>query len=129
MINTVSLKKIGTPAVAKVAGLFVLAALAMAFFAFPMVSLAMGGCGVKPQLVQRFTVVQGYNQATDNSGKVVFHPFPAGHVPAVKLGSYIDAFYNNKDWAATVTKLNSDGTPKTGIVALDNGKAGTPLKF
>lgn len=51
MMNTVSLKKIGNPAAAKIAGFFAFAALAMAFFAAPLGIEAMGGggCGIKSQ--------------------------------------------------------------------------------
>jgi hypothetical protein len=83
-MNTVSLNKSKTRTVAKVASLLVLAALAIAFFAFPMASFAMG-CGGKGKSKTTSGIVAGHVQfealiqdtpGTKNSLKTVTPPNP-----------------------------------------------------
>ncbi len=123
-MNTVSQDKATTRAVMKFTGLLMLAALAIAFFALPMASLAM--C-VKNKPVAAKFVALVTSAPTMQDGTVTQFTSVAG---TVLQGSWIIVSFppkgQTKDawWAATITsKIKSDGT------ATGTTTAGTLLKI
>jgi len=128
MMKSVSLKKIGTPVVTRIAGLLVLSALAIAFFALPLASFAKmgGGCGGQKAVQESFkTAVQGVVLNADGSVK----SFLKSNAP-LKPGSWIVTEDSKQMlWAATLVKVN--GTTGSGLTAPDGmpDTKSTPLKI
>jgi len=105
MINTVSLKGIKKLTVAKAAGGLALAGLAVAFFSFPIASLAK--CGQQPvqkatfvSLVKGVAVYEGANAAPEFKAMQGY----------VNSGSWIEVTVNGKPVTAEITS-----TPKNGV--------------
>lgn len=143
-MNIVSLKKIGAPTVAKIAGFSACAALAVAFFATPLASEAKmggGGCGIKTQNatfvgLASDVVFKDPTQQT-NSQIVTFTPAKSG--PVTQGDWVVVRFDKDKTlWAASITSTISGDSAK-GITVNDTNKlpkgvkgkavVGTPLKI
>jgi hypothetical protein len=143
MMNIVSLKKIGNPAVAKIAGFFAFAALAMAFFAAPLGTEAMGGggCGIKSQNATFVGLASDvvFKDPTQQTTSQIVTFTPAKNGP-VGEGDWIVVRFNkdNTLWAASISGTIAGGNAK-GLTVNDTNQvlgakkikavAGTPLKI
>jgi len=143
-MNIISLKKIGAPTVAKIAGFSACAALAVAFFATPLASEAKmggGGCGIKTQNatfvgLASDVVFKDPTQQT-NSQIATFTPAKSG--PVTQGDWVVVRFDKDKTlWAASITGTINSSSAK-GITVNDTNKlpkgakgkavVGTPLNI
>lgn len=108
MMNTVSLKKNNTLAIAKVAGVLAVAALAIAFFAFPIASLAVCGQKAKVQEATFVSLVKGV--ATYNSINGTAAPEFKPMTGYVNSGSWLEVSINGVHMAAEITSVPKNGS-------------------
>jgi len=111
MINSISLDKIRTSRVTKVAGLFVLAVLAVAFFILPLCAAAKSSASGSAQLYGAFfSCGQLVKNEVDNKSQTIymFAPFLDRNVKASGLAtsSFFDAIFNGKHVTGMVTGKN-----------------------
>lgn len=150
-MNTVSLNKTRTQTIARVAGLLVLAALAIAFFALPMSSYAMGCKGgknknknavTKPvESVQFVALVDENGPATTNGAKLTSAPVPAVPnteniklIPAAQVTQLVQFNWikatdsSNQEVYVTLADTRGDGWLTSGPTVKVTGLNGIKIK-
>ena|ERR1700704_3233039 len=111
MIKSVSLDKIRASGVTKVAGLFVLAVLAVAFFVLPLGAAAKSSASSSAQLYGAFfSCGQLVKNEVDNKSQTIymFAPFLDRNVKVsgLAISSFFDAIFNGKHVTGMVTGKN-----------------------